>query len=179
MVLLDAVYINNSGGLVLLKYLISVVQERKLDFFYLLDNRIKDYLNDINQENVIFIKNSHSERLRFYSNNKDKFHSVLCFGNVPPPLRLKAKVFVYFHQKLFLEIPNDFGLKEKFVYKIKQLYLSFYKNNCDKWLVQSQLMQKQFAEKYLNKKLDNICILPFYPPLNTDIVKPSRLSNAS
>lgn len=174
MILLDAVYINNSGGLVLLKYLISIAQERKLDIFYLLDSRTQGCFNNLNQEKVKFIKNSHSERLRFYLNNKDKFHSILCFGNVPPPLRLKAKVFVYFHQKLFLEIPSEFSLKEKLIYKIKQLYLSFYKNNCDKWLVQSQLMQKQFAEKYLNKKLDNICILPFYPPLNIDIVKPSR-----
>lgn len=174
MILLDAVYINNSGGLVLLDYLINIAEEKKLNIFYLLDSRTKDYFNNIDQKRISFIKNSHSERLRFYSNNKDKFHSILCFGNVPPPLRLKAKVFVYFHQKLFLEIPSEFSLKEKLIYKIKQLYLSFYKNNCDKWLVQSQLMQKQFAEKYLNKKLDNICILPFYPPLNIDIVKPSR-----
>ena len=174
MILLDAVYINNSGGLVLLKYLISITQERKLDIFYLLDSRTQGYFNNLNQEKVKFIKNSHIERSKFYLINKDKFHSVLCFGNVPPPLRLKAKVFVYFHQKLFLEIPNEFSLKEKLIYKIKQLYLNFYKNNCDKWVVQSQLVRNQFAEKYLNKKLDNICILPFYPPLNIDIVKPSR-----
>lgn len=174
MILLDAVYINNSGGLVLLKYLISIAQERKLDFFYLLDSRTQDYFNDMNQESVMFIKNSHIERSKFYLNNKDKFHSVLCFGNVPPPLRLNAKTFVYFHQKLFLEIPSEFSLKEKLVYKIKQLYLSFYKNNCDKWLVQSKLMKNQFAKKYLKKKLNNIYILPFYPPLNIDIKKPLR-----
>lgn len=178
MILIDGVYINNSGGLILLDYLINIAEEKKINTFYLLDSRTKDYFSNIDQKRISFIKNSHSERLRFYSNNKDKFHSVLCFGNVPPPLRLKAKVFVYFHQKLFLEIPSEFSLKEKLIYKIKQLYLSFYKNNCDKWLVQSQLMQKQFAEKYLNKKLDNIFILPFYPPLNIDIVKPSRIKDS-
>lgn len=178
MILLDAVYINDSGGLVLLNYLIGIVQERKLNVFYLLDSRTQDYFNDIDQERVKFIKNSHAERLNFYSKCKDKFQSVLCFGNVPPPLRLNAKVFVYFHQKLFLEIPNEFSLKGKLVYKIKQLYLNFYKNNCDKWLVQSKLMQEQFAEKYLNKSLSNIYILPFYPPLNLDVVKPLRTQDS-
>lgn len=147
MILLDAVYINDSGGLVLLNYLIRIVQERKLNIFYLLDSRTKDYFSNIEQERVKFINNSHVERSNFYSKNKNKFQSVLCFGNVPPPLRLKAKVFVYFHQKLFLEIPNEFNLKGKLVYKIKQLYLNFYKNNCDKWLVQSKLMQKTICFK--------------------------------
>src|SRR5690606_34234851 len=113
MILIDGVYINNSGGLILLDYLINIADEKKLNIFYLLDSRTKDYFNNIDQKRISFIKNSHSERLRFYSNNKDKFHSILCFGNVPPPLRLKAKVFVYFHQKLFLEIPSEFSLKEK------------------------------------------------------------------
>ncbi|MDO7432493.1 glycosyltransferase [Acinetobacter baumannii] len=174
MILIDAIYINNSGGLVLLRYLIEVIQQKNLEVFYLLDNRTEDCFGNICKNKVKFIKNSHFERMKFYSNNKDKFDSILCFGNVPPPLRLKAKVFVYFHQKLFLEIPNEFNLKGKLVYKIKQFYLNFYKNNCDKWLVQSKLMQKQFALKYLNKDLSNIQVLPFYPPLNMDIVKPLR-----
>ncbi len=50
MILLDAVYINDSGGLVLLNYLIRIVQERKLNIFYLLDSRTQDYFSNIEKE---------------------------------------------------------------------------------------------------------------------------------
>ena len=36
MVLVDAIYVNNSGGLVLLKYLIEELEASELDIFYIL-----------------------------------------------------------------------------------------------------------------------------------------------
>ena len=41
MVLIDALYINNSGGLRLLEYLVSVLQSRGIEFFLLADNRCR------------------------------------------------------------------------------------------------------------------------------------------
>lgn len=56
---------------------------------------------------------------------------------MPPTIRLKAKVLVYFHQRLFLEIPQGFSFKNKFIYHFKQNILNFIKNNAnfDGWLM--------------------------------------------
>ena len=48
MILLDAVYINNGGGFVLLKYLIDFFEKKSLDVFYLLDSRVENCFNEIN-----------------------------------------------------------------------------------------------------------------------------------
>ena len=38
---LDALYINSGGGKVLLDYLIKNILSKEIDFFFLLDNRVK------------------------------------------------------------------------------------------------------------------------------------------
>lgn len=167
MILIDSIYINDGGGLILLKYLVNKLQSRNLDVFYLFDERTKSiFENDSSIKNKEFIKNSHFERKKFYTQYKSNFSHVLCFGNVPPPIKLNAKVFVYFHQLLFLKIPQDFSFKNKLVYKIKQLFLNFYKKNADIWITQSELVQKSLANKYFSGEYSHIKILPFYPPLD-------------
>jgi len=166
MILLDSVYINESGGLILLKYLINEIDKRNLDMFYLCDSRTVSIFSDLDQSRVKFVKNSNIERIKFYSENKNKFSKVLCFGNVPPPIALKIPVFVYLHQKLFIEIPSEFSFKKKLIYKIKQMIFSFYKKNANTWLVQSKLMKTQFENKYFCGKMSHIKVMPFYPFLD-------------
>lgn len=166
MILLDAVYINNGGGLVLLKHLIDFFENKSLDVFYLLDSRVESYFNEIDVGKKEFISNSILERHFFYQKNKDKFDKVICFGNLPPTIRLKAKVLVYFHQPLFLEIPKGFSFKNKFIYAIKQNILNCIKNNADFWLVQSENVKLEFSKKYLSGRAEKIAKLPFYPVLN-------------
>lgn len=178
MVLIDSVYINNGGGFVLLNYLVQSLKNTDLDIFYLFDKRTKDYFEgDISLINKDFISNSVNERKDFYLKNKEKFDFVLCFGNIPPPIRLKAKVFVYFHQPLFLKIPGHFSIKNKITYKIKQVILNYYKKNTDVWLVQSLFIKDSFAKKYLKNDLKNIMILPFYPSLNFNNISINREKN--
>lgn len=167
MILIDAVYINNGGGLVLLKYLIETIKSLDLEVFFVLDDRLKNQLDDFSLVNCVYISSSFIERYRFYKNNRNKYNKVLCFGNVPPPLKLKkSEVLVYFHQPLFLDIPQDFSLKNKIIYTIKQNILSFFKENADCWLVQSPFIANNFSSKYLKSKKDKLKILPFYPELN-------------
>ncbi|NNG75321.1 glycosyltransferase [Acinetobacter sp. ANC 4277] len=178
MILFDSVYINDGGGFVLLNYLVQTLKNSDLDVFYLFDNRTKAYFeDDVALINKDFINNSVYDRKRFYLKNKEKFDFVLCFGNVPPPIRLKAKVFVYFHQPLFLKIPENFSIKNKITYKIKQVFLNYYKGNTDLWLVQSLFIKSSFAKKYLKNDMKNIMILPFYPPLNFDNISINREKN--
>jgi glycosyltransferase involved in cell wall biosynthesis len=165
MLLLDAVYINNGGGLILLKHLIDFIQKKSLDFFCLLDLRVENCFNNISVNRKEFISNSIIERHFFYKKNKHKFDKVICFGNLPPTIRLNAEVFVYFHQKLYLDIPKNFSVKNKIFFLFKQNILNFIKNNTDYWLVQSNTIKLDLANKYFNGLDKNIITLPFYPEL--------------
>ncbi|WP_441372930.1 glycosyltransferase [Acinetobacter lwoffii] len=165
MILIDSVYINNGGGLVLLKYLVNSLKNRQ-DIFYLFDDRVSNIFELSSLANKKFISNSILERHIFYKKNKEKFNKIFCFGNLPPTIRLKSKVFVYFHQPLFLNIPKNFSFRNKFTYRAKQFFLNFFKNNADYWLVQSNYIANGFSCKYLSKSNGKIIIAPFYPPLD-------------
>ena len=166
MLLVDGVFINNGGGLVLLRYLVSYFESEFNDVFYLLDDRTKLYFENIPDRRKKFIVNSLIERHSFYIVNKNNFNLVFCFGNLPPTINLNAKVLVYFHQLLFLNIPKNFSFKNKFIYFLKQNILNFIKNNADVWLVQSESVKSEFSKKYLSGKTEKVIKLPFYPELN-------------
>lgn len=161
MILLDAVYINNSGGKVLLDYLIHSLENTDLEVFYLLDSRISSSLPKVKNPPT-FISSSEVERWLFYSKRKSVFNTVLCFGNVPPPLRLKTKVYVYFHQLLFL---RDYSLFEKvknYPFVLKANYIDYIKGNCDNWIVQSEYVKRKLSDR-LNVVASKVIVAPFYP----------------
>lgn len=168
MILIDSVYINNSGGFILLKYLVQKLEDSEIDVFYLFDDRTIDIFESIDSEKL-FIPNSVYDRLKFYITNKKNFSSVLCFGNLPPPIRLSASVYTYFHHSLLLKIPSSFSFTDKIIYSLKQKYLNLSKKNTDYWLVQSSYIQKELSNKYLSSNSEKIKILPFYPLLDTSI----------
>lgn len=174
MLLVDSVFINNSGGLVLLRYLVDYLESQFQDVFYLFDIRTEVYFKNIPVSRKEYISNSLIERHFFYKANKIKFDQVLCFGNLPPTIRLKAKVLVYFHQLLFLEIPKGFSFKNKFIYAIKQNVLNCIKNNADIWLVQNENTKLEFSKKYLSGRAEKIIKLPFYPELNFSCYNKNR-----
>lgn len=166
MLLVDSVFINNGGGLVLLRHLVDYLESEFQDVFYLFDRRTEVYFKHIPLSRKEYISNSLIKRHFFYQKNKIKFDQVLCFGNLPPTIRLKSKVLVYFHQLLFLKLPKDFSLKNKCIYKLKQFILNFTKENADIWLVQSENVRLEFSKKYLFEKKQKIIKLPFYPNLD-------------
>lgn len=165
MILVDALYINSGGGKVLLDYLIQELEKTDKKIYYLLDNRIKDNIQQIKDTNkVLYLPASFNKRHLFYKENKNLFSTVLCFGNLPPNIRLKAKVYTYFHQLLFLKIAGDLSAKQKVLYWLKTKILNHLKKNTDYWLVQTDLVQKQFSKKY-KEPLEKILLFPFYEEL--------------
>ena len=174
MLLIDSVFVNNGGGLVLLKYMVDFFEKSSLDVFYLFDYRTESTFNYIDVNRRVFISNSIIHRHKFYIENKDKFSNVICFGNLPPTIRLNSRVLVYFHQKLFLEIPREIPSLNKLNLFIKQNILNFVKNNADFWLVQTEDVKRNFSNKYLNNKFEKIIKLPFYPEINFSEVKVER-----
>ncbi|KQT24066.1 hypothetical protein ASG22_08580 [Chryseobacterium sp. Leaf405] len=164
MILLDAIYINNSGGKVLLDYLISELEKTDKEVFYLLDIRIKHEGLKIKSTNeIIYLQSSLIKRRNFYKKNKTKFSTILCFGNLPPNIKTSAKVYTYFHQLLFLDLPKDISFVKKKIYYIKTRILNNFKKNTDYWIVQTGLVKEKLSQKY-NIPESIILELPFYPP---------------
>lgn len=167
MILIDALYINNGGGKVLLDYLIQELNKLDIEIFYLFDKRTEHTYNAINSKSQKrFLESSFTKRKQFYLENKDKFSKILCFGNLPPNIRIKkATVYTYFHQPLFLELPKSMPLKDRIKFWIKTKVLDSIKKNTDFWLVQSELIQSGFKNKY-KVNSEKVILMPFYPPFN-------------
>jgi len=168
MILIDAIYINNSGGKVLLDYLIECVEKTEIQIHYLLDNRIINNHPKIKKtNNITYCSAGLLARHKFYKIHCESFSKVLCFGNLPPTVRINSVVLTYFHQPLFIEIPKSINFVNKFKISVKMQIIYLIKKNTDKWLVQSNNVKIGLCEKY-NLENKSISLLPFYPPLPTD-----------
>ena len=165
MILIDAVYINNSGGKILLEYLIENLEKTNLQFFYLLDYRVKNNLFNIKKSNKIrYINNGWYSRLKFYYKNNIKFSLIFCFGNIPPPIKTNTKTYTYFHQFLYFEKRLNLYWLDYFKLFFKKIYLYFLKNNTNYWVVQTNEVKNKLL---LNFKCieNNILVIPFYPKI--------------
>ena len=164
MVLVDALYINNSGGKILLDYLISELEKSDLEILYLLDIRIQGNHPTIKASNqVIYSQGSLVKRHRFYKKHIASIDKVFCFGNLPPTYKLNVPVYTYFHQKLFLAIPKELPLKQKFVLSIKTKIFKQLSNKTQFWMVQTEAVKKDFLDKFPSISKENVLLLPFYP----------------
>ena len=166
MLLFDAVYINNGGGKVLLDYLIACLGGTEGKVVFLLDERVKGNHPPINGKEVIYIKGSLVQRIKFYRRHGHRFNKVLCFGNLAPHIKLKAKVFVYFHQFLFLKLPDDISLYHKIIFKVKRFIFYRFTFNANNWLVQSANIKNELVHQFSWIKQKQVFVMPFYPPLS-------------
>lgn len=166
MVLLDSLYINIGGGKILLDYLVAEIEKNKYDVFYLFDSRCEGDYNNIPENKKLYLKASSRNRYLFYKKNKINFSSVLCFGNIPPPIKLsdKTKVFTYFHQPLFIGDDSPKNIFAKFTIFAKTTYIKLVKKNTSYWLIQNNRMKNGLKRKY-NIQLEHLLIVPFFKPL--------------
>ncbi|MDO9551467.1 glycosyltransferase [Rhodonellum sp.] len=161
MVLLDALYINNSGGRILLNEMILQLHDSGKHVFYLLDKRVRGSYDFLPHENVMYLENSLIKRHKFYLKRGTEFSTVLCFGNIPPSIRLKAKVYTYFHNTIYFYTSNAFSPRVKWMSRIKALVIRTFKNNTDKWWVQTDEVTKLFG-KFWGIPSNKIEVLPFF-----------------
>ena len=171
MILIDALYINNSGGKILLDYLIDELEQNEMKIYFLLDERIRNNHPEINKNKVMYLKASLLNRHAFYKKNKLNFSKVLCFGNLPPTLKLNVEVYTYFHQKLFLEIPKEILTKQKVIFQIKALLFQILQKNTDFWIVQTQVMKDNFLAKITKLNKGKVLVIPFYPSLKKGTIE--------
>ncbi|MDQ1095125.1 MULTISPECIES: glycosyltransferase [Chryseobacterium] len=165
-ILIDALYINDSGGKILLDFLIQKLEKSDRKVFYLLDKRLEGQNIKIKAENkLVFLKASLYNRRLFYTTNRKLFSTVLCFGNLPPNIRLKAKVYTYFHQQLYILLPETASLKQRISFFLKRTVLKFFSVNTDYWLLQTDLIKTNFEKKF-NIAPSKVLVYPFYPQFN-------------
>lgn len=166
MLLVDSLYINNSGGKVLLDFLVEQLELSGLKPFYLFDDRNRNDFQTIPAERKLYLKASLRKRHSFYIQNSDRFSKVFCFGNLAPTIRLKIPVYVYFHQRIFLSVPKDFSKKEKFIFKIKSLLFRKLLKNADYILLQTESIKTEFLQKIKKINKTKIKVIPFYSHLD-------------
>lgn len=161
MILVDSVYVNNGGGRILLDYLVrSLVSYDNV--YFLFDERCIGSYDYIPSCRRSFLKASLYGRDRFYREHNDVFDFVLCFGNLAPTQRIRAKVFTYFHQPLYLNVPLSVPFKSRALFRLKAFVFGLLLRNTDYILVQSPNMAKLCESKFPYAK-GKMMILPFYP----------------
>ena len=160
MLLVDATYIHNGGGRILLNYLIMKLLQNKKDTFFLLDSRCEPDFDFIPSDNRLYLKTNVWSRYQFYSSHKNDFSKVICLGNLPPPVRLKAQVYTFFQNLIYIDFSNYFGF-DKSILWLKSWYITFYLKNTDYVIVQTDYVKDAFCKKY--QFIENQCFtIPFF-----------------
>jgi glycosyltransferase involved in cell wall biosynthesis len=161
MILLDSIFINNSGGKVLLDYLVESWFKSGEDVYFLFDERCQGDYEYIPEDRKLFLKASILARHKFYRLNFNRFSKILCFGNVPPTMVLQVPVYTYFHNLLLLQQPRDFSFKKKLDAKIKALFIGLNLDNTDYFIVQSENVKNDLSN-YYNLKPEKTIVYPFF-----------------
>ena len=158
MILIDAVYINDGGGKVLLQELLGRLRGQT-KCTLLRDVRMQGV--DTSGYEVIVIPSRELARRAFYRLHRERLTRVFCFGNVPPPVRLRAEVAVYFHNVLLCSAFKNATWREEFVGMLKMRYIRWLRSHADVFLVQTGLVRSALARE-LGSDV-RISELPFYP----------------
>jgi len=179
MILIDALYLHSPGGLTLLKLLIRGLENKNAEnVFYLLDIRSKDHFTGISSGNCIFMASSIANRKKFYVHRKDDFNCVLCFSNLPPPIRLDAMVFSLFHNILWLQDCPQQSFISRVMSALKMSYAKHLKINSDFWIVQTELMQ-HLLSKRLSIPQSKVMVIPvFDDSISLSPVKSVKIENS-
>ena len=175
MILIDAIYINSLGGLTILKTLLSGLKENKShnykNFHFLLDERIDEaLLSEIKNYSYELVRGNHYSRKKAYQKNVNLISKIICLANVPPLIKFKIPVIIYFHNLLLLENKLSYVSFDQFLLnKLKWIYLKHFNNTSYKWIVQTRYMQEKLSSK-LKINEDKIEILPFYQIQDIDYI---------
>jgi glycosyltransferase involved in cell wall biosynthesis len=159
MILIDAAYINAGGGKVLLQELLLSL--RGVEGVCLLrDIRVEDV--DTMGFQVYDIPANERARTKFYRKYGQHLTRVLCFGNVPPPIRLDADVAVYFHNMLLCQTVPEVGWVRRIMAALKMTYIRLNSCNADRFLVQSEAVLEALAPRL--PAGTRIEVMAFYTP---------------
>lgn len=161
MLLVDSVFINNSGGKVLLNYLVEKIESSHIDVHYLFDHRCSSSFTHIRSDRKTFVQGDIVTRHKFYKSNRYNFTKAFCFGNIPPTIKLKIPVYTYFHNVSLLAQPSVYSRKEKLLKNFKGLVIKYLSKNTDHFVVQTQEV-KNLLDHKLGLSQAKCLVLPFF-----------------
>ena len=162
-IIIDSIYLNSEGGKEILSHLIEYLQKRNLlnNYYFLIDKRFnKNKLLDIIKYE--YLNSTEIARRKFYLNTKISYKSVVCMSNIPPPLKLKQSVFIYFHNVLLLKpFKSNQGFNQKIFSFFKKIYIKFHVSKSYKWIVQTELIRHNLSKSFsISKKI--IEVMPIF-----------------
>ena len=166
-ILIDCCYLNSPGGKTILFDILKKLQTNIYCdlFIILIDSRNQKLVKSFKKIRFKIISNNEYRRILFYKNNKKSFYNVLCLSNVPPPIKLKSNVYIYFHNNILLSTKNlNLDLKTRLTFYLKKSYIMWLNNSEYRWLVQSDLMRSNLSEKFKISK-EKIKVNPIFENL--------------
>jgi len=149
MLLIDLIYINSPGGISLSRLLLDHIIKNNLEdnVELLIDNRNFKLFNDFRFKKTIISKTEYS-RLFFYLKNKNRFKSIFCFANVPPPIKIETNVLIYFHNEILLNNKNlNFSLFKIYFFNLKWIYIKSRNSGGYTWIVQTDHIKSLLGKK--------------------------------
>lgn len=161
MLLVDALYINSPGTIILLKYLQKNLAQRGINSFYLLDKRTENDFSLCFAMEKTFLESTIKNRKQFYLKHKNDFSKVLCFSNIPPPISLSVPVFTFLQNVLLLQDCHCSPIKSRILNYLKRQFIYYNRNNSNVWIVQTGFM-KQLLMRKLRITSNLVEILPFF-----------------
>ncbi|MFD0931599.1 glycosyltransferase [Psychroflexus salinarum] len=138
---------------------------------YLLDERIRNNHSKIINNEVTYLNPSLLQRHNFYVKNRTSFSKVLCFGNLAPSLKLDVEVYTYFHQRIFLNVPESFSIKQSFNFKLKSYLFRYFLRNTNYILLQTESVKEELLKKINHIKSDKVLVVPFYQNMQNQNLK--------
>ena len=161
MTLIDAVYINSFGGKTILELILGKLINSRTSYHIIFDSRLESkYLDILNNKDYTIIFSNHKNRKNFYLKNINRFSSILCLSNIPPPIHTLVKTSVFFHNSLLLNpLNHQISFKNRLINLLKFSYIKYYNQNDYNWLVQTRYIDK-LLQTHLKINPKNIFIYP-------------------
>ena len=171
MILIDALYINSFGGKTILELFFKKLLNSDLDYHFILDSRLKsNFVQNIKTDNFTVIDATHLSRKSFYLKNINRFSSILCLANIPPPIQTSIKTTIFFHNSLLLNpLSHPISFKSRIINFFKFNYIKYYNQNDYNWIVQTPYIYK-LLRKNLIINSDQVFI---YPIIEEESVLPN------
>lgn len=160
-ILIDALHINISGGLMILNHFVNRLVKRKVDFVLLRDERCPQLESEVGAKDVFVLSCDKKTRKSFYVAHEDDYRTVFCMGNIPPYIKLKCPVHTFFHNVSMLKLPKDYKVSLKLKTLLKRMFICYYAKNTDTWIVQTQNTE-DLVRRYLPTKGKSVFQYPFY-----------------
>ncbi len=163
MILIDALYINSFGGKTLLELLGERILNKGVKYHFILDSRLKsNFFQNIKTDNFTVIDATHLSRKSFYLKNINRFSSILCLANIPPPIQTSIKTTIFFHNSLLLNpLSHPISFKNRIINFFKFNYIKYYDHKDYKWIVQTPYIYKLLRENLIINS-DQVSIFPIF-----------------